>query len=243
MQVSFLLHVRFTVVRSKKSTSQDTIPLQKALKEACLKTNEELLYSSIETQHSGTTAVLVVIRGTSMLCANVGDSRAVLGKKNGKSWLAIPLSKDHKPNDPIEKTRIEINGGKVEPFRNSEGNLIGPSRVWKAGERSPGLAMSRSLGDFEAKQVGVIADPEITEFRVSAADKFLIIGSDGLWDAVSNIEAVQMVGEAWEAGSPDLAVDKLTKKAVREWKKHDFIVDDITVVVVFLREYPKYNSL
>ena len=36
---------------------------------------------------------------------------------------------------------------------------MGPSRVWLAHEDVPGLAMSRSLGDYVAQSVGVIPDP------------------------------------------------------------------------------------
>jgi serine/threonine protein phosphatase PrpC len=33
-----------------------------------------------------------------LLCANVGDSRAILGKNKNGSWSAVPLSEDHKPS-------------------------------------------------------------------------------------------------------------------------------------------------
>jgi hypothetical protein len=39
---------------------------------------------------------------------------------------------------------------------------MGPARVWLKHENIPGLAMSRSFGDFVASQVGVIAEPEVT---------------------------------------------------------------------------------
>ncbi len=36
---------------------------------------------------------------------------------------------------------------------------MGPKRVWLLKEDVPGLAMSRSIGDFVAQSVGVIAEP------------------------------------------------------------------------------------
>lgn len=45
----------------------------------------------------------------------------------------------------------------------------------------PGLAMSRSIGDLVAKQVGVIAEPEILRYKIPN-NGFILIGSDGLWD-------------------------------------------------------------
>jgi hypothetical protein len=38
---------------------------------------------------------------------------------------------------------------------------MGPHRVWLKNENIPGLAMSRSFGDYVAHQVGVSSEPEI----------------------------------------------------------------------------------
>jgi len=38
---------------------------------------------------------------------------------------------------------------------------LGPYRVWLKTEQYPGLAMSRSIGDFVAASVGVISEPGI----------------------------------------------------------------------------------
>ena len=43
--------------------------------------------------------------------ANVGDCRAIMSGSSGKKLF--PLSRDHKPNDPLERRRIESNGGQV----------------------------------------------------------------------------------------------------------------------------------
>ena len=79
---------------------------------------------------SGCTANVVLITPAEIYCANAGDSRAVL--KNQK--LAIALSEDHKPNDPIEIARIRGAGHDVEM-----------DRVDGA------LALSRAIGDLEFK--------------------------------------------------------------------------------------------
>lgn len=71
---------------------------------------------------------------------------------------AVQISKDHKPNNEQEKTRIEKHGGKVEKYI-EKGMKIGPYRVWKKGETYPGLAMSRSIGDLVASKIGVICTP------------------------------------------------------------------------------------
>ncbi len=53
--------------------------------------------------------------------------------------------------------------------------------------------MTRSFGDEVAKRLGVTAEPEITEICFAEGDKFIIIGSDGVWEFMSNQEAVNIV--------------------------------------------------
>ena len=71
--------------------------------------------------------------------------------------------------------RILQMGGHVTPA----GANGSPSRVW---HNLRGLAMARSIGDHHAATVGVIADPEITEYDLVDEDMALIIASDGVWD-------------------------------------------------------------
>ena len=48
-----------------------------------------------------------------------------------------------------------------------EGVYYGPERVWKKGCNTPGLAMSRSIGDTEAHKIGVISEPDLKEIELS----------------------------------------------------------------------------
>ena len=83
--------------------------------------------------------------------ANVGDSRAIIGRKQNGKWIALPLSYDQKPENPKEKERILRNKGRVEPYRDDREGFVGPYRVWFRHEQFPGLAMSRSFGDKVAQ--------------------------------------------------------------------------------------------
>ena len=62
-------------------------------------------------QRSGSCAIVVLIVGEVAYVANVGDSRAFMSIDQGKK--IVPLSVDHKPENPDEQERIESNGGKV----------------------------------------------------------------------------------------------------------------------------------
>ena len=75
---------------------------------------------------SGCTAVVALKHGYDLYVANAGDSRCVVSRQ-GK---AIEMSFDHKPEDELEKNRIQKAGGWVTP----DGRVKG------------GLNLSRSLG-------------------------------------------------------------------------------------------------
>jgi serine/threonine protein phosphatase PrpC len=108
---------------------------------------------------SGSTCCTVMFNPDKLICANVGDSRAVLGRFINNEWKHYDLSKDHKPNDNEEMKRILSKGGRVEPYTDENGEYLGPSRVWLNHDDVPGLAMSRSFADQVAASVGVIAVP------------------------------------------------------------------------------------
>jgi hypothetical protein len=50
-------------------------------------------------------------------------------------------------------------GGRIDSFRDSVGNAVGPLRVWLKNEDVPGLAMTRAFGDDVASRVGVTCEP------------------------------------------------------------------------------------
>lgn len=111
---------------------------------------------------------------------------------------------------------------------------MGPARVWLKHQDVPGLAMSRSLGDGAAASVGVIAVPEVLELDLTPADKFIVLGSDGVFEFISNEEAVKMVIPYWKLGDTEGAVEALERASVVQWKHNEEVIDDITSLVVYL---------
>ena len=128
-----------------------------ALRNAFIRCNEELPRVVPDPSFSGTTCCTLLLNGTRIYCANAGDSRGIVVSKGGR---ARQLSRDHKPCDKDEGARIVERGGRIEAFKDSvTGEDMGPKRVWLLKEEVPGLAMSRSIGDYVAQTVGVISDP------------------------------------------------------------------------------------
>ena len=143
------------------------------------------------------------------------------------------LSYDLKPTLPLEKKRINKSGGRVEQFKEKDGNMNGPPRVWVKNEMFPGLAMSRSIGDFIATSVGVIPDPEIIEYTLNKNSRYLIIATDGIWEFISNEKVMRIGNKFYPKSEPINLCNELVKEANLCWEKENFIRDDITVLVVY----------
>lgn len=122
---------------------------------------------------TGCTANVLLITPDKYYVANAGDSRSSLCR-NGK---AFDLSNDHKPEDPIEKNRIEKAGG----------NIV-------MGRVNGGLNLTRSFGDFDYKKKTnlsyaeqmITCKPDIKQKERSSEDEFIVLGCDGIWEKYVN---------------------------------------------------------
>eukprot|EP00828_Plagiopyla_frontata_P024097 TRINITY_DN3076_c0_g1_i4.p8 TRINITY_DN3076_c0_g1~~TRINITY_DN3076_c0_g1_i4.p8 ORF type:complete len:106 (+),score=26.20 TRINITY_DN3076_c0_g1_i4:994-1311(+) len=103
----------------------------------------------------------------------------------------------------------------------------------------PGLAMARSFGDNVASIVGVIAEPEVTKHEITNKDKFMVIGSDGIFEFLSNEQVAQIVEPFFKKNEPTKAAEKLVKEATLSWQKEDGPIDDITCIVIFFLQDKK----
>ncbi|KAF3434880.1 hypothetical protein FNV43_RR21967 [Rhamnella rubrinervis] len=184
----------------------------KAIKNAFLNADHAFADEASLDSSSGTTALTALIFGRTMLVANAGDCRAVLGRRG----RAVELSKDHKPNCVSEKLRIEKLGGVV-----YDGYLNGQ------------LSVARALGDWHMKgskgsSCPLSAEPELEEMILSEEDEFLILGCDGLWDVMSSQCAVTITRkELMLHNDPE----RCSRELVREALKRN-TCDNLTVVVV-----------
>ena len=116
------------------------------------------------------------------------------------------------------------------------GKFIGPNRIWLADRDVPGLAMSRSIGDYKAHTVGVIAEPKVTEYNVQPGDQILVIASDGVFEFMENREVAAIVSEYYEKDQAEKAANAVVTRATLLWKQHEDVIDDITCVVVFFNK-------
>jgi len=198
----------------------------------------------LDSTLSGTTATVAVHERNlgKFTVAQVGDSSCGLAKvqvKAGPSCLtclgfkraaATTLIKDHKPNDPVEKKRIEKAGGQIvfDGYCNH--------RVFAVGKRYPGLNMSRAMGDLAGfREAGISAEPTIIEHTVDEKDLYLLLCSDGVWEFMPPDDVMEVVvGEKGEALSN--VAYHLAQEARDRWmiEEQGEVVDDITVLLVDL---------
>ncbi|KAK9287346.1 hypothetical protein L1049_015761 [Liquidambar formosana] len=204
------LFVRENILRFIVEDSQFPICVKKAIKSAFLRADHAFANAKSLDSSSGTTALTALIFRRTLLIANAGDCRAVLGKRG----RAIELSKDHKPNCISERLRIEKLGGVV-----FDGFLNGQ------------LSVARALGDWHMKGSRgspLIAEPELQETLLTEEDEFLILGCDGLWDVMSSQCAVTITRkELMLHNDPE----RCSRELVREALKRN-TCDNLTVVVV-----------
>ena len=184
---------------------------------------------------SGSCAIVAIILGNLCYVAHTGDSRAILSTKNGKNMTQI--SKDHRPTQEIERIRIISNKGRLYSTNN------GPLRVYPGG-----LSVSRTFGDikskiesFGGKKSVIIAEPDINIFKIDSNTDFLLMGSDGLFERLSNEQIAKIaidnrnVNDAkLTAGNP---IDAVLEDAINKGT-----TDNITVIIVCFRGFAKISK-
>ncbi|KAL4109919.1 hypothetical protein PRIC1_001613 [Phytophthora ramorum] len=181
------------------------------------------------------TVVLHFRREKRVVSANVGDSRALAwmpdaseleseGRQDEVAANVVPLSMDHWPNDPNERSRIESSGG-----------FVNFSGLWRVVGQ---LAVSRSLGDRHLRKY-VTAEPSVFHSVLGerSSGAFLVVASDGLWETMNNEDVVRFIAEKHRRAATrhngdgslnNLATELLTEGYVRG------SLDNMAVVLVEL---------
>eukprot|EP00375_Theileria_parva_P002773 XP_765454.1 hypothetical protein [Theileria parva strain Muguga] len=147
-----------------------------------------------------------------LILANLGDSRSILCVREGNKYVAKDLTKEHKPNDKLERERILKNNGLVEYLQG----------CWRAILRKPdgnvcAISTSRTVGDYIFKTPDSIvgSQPDLYVHDVDFDDHiFLVQCTDGVTDALSSQEIVDTVVDCIKLGyDPKTAAKKVVNKA------------------------------
>ncbi|XP_023747130.1 probable protein phosphatase 2C 48 [Lactuca sativa] len=252
----------------KKLTSENEGMSDDVIRKAFLATEEEFI-SLVESEwlsnpkmaSVGSCCLVGVICNGVLYVANAGDSRAVLAReeKGINGFKGVRVSEEH--NASYESVREELRS-----LHPNDPNIVAlKHNVW----RVRGLIqISRSIGDVYLKkpefnkepllpkfilpepfnQPILKAEPSVLVQKLTPEDQFLIFASDGLWEHLSDQEAVDIVKSSPQNGIGRKLVKAALRKAAkkREMRYSDLkkvgveggvrrhFHDDITVIVLFL---------
>jgi serine/threonine protein phosphatase PrpC len=97
--------------------------------------------------------------------------------------------------------------------------------------------MSRSLGDNLSKGIGVTHEPEVVELEIEAEDKFVILGSDGVWESITSTQVLNFLVPLFNQGKMEQCCDTLLQLCLSSsLTKPLDPIDDITFILIFLNK-------
>lgn len=202
---------------------------------------------------SGSTATVVMVQSSRIVVSWVGDSPCfMISARKGRDQKAsennvdpyqschselfcTTLAPAHNFQKNGERERVLAAGGRVMHWQ-EDGEFVGPLRVFMSDRAMPGLNMSRSLGDTLAHKIGVSSQPEAITRELDNDDKYLILGSDGLTEFLSNEEI-----QCFVSANEDLqkACDESVSEARKRWiQNEEATIDDISIIILKLRVLP-----
>ena len=176
------------------------------------KIDKAIIENSYFEDNVGSTATIVFIYNDessltkrTLICANVGDSKAYLINKNNIKLI----TKEHKCNDINEVARIRKNGG-----------VVFQKRVFGT------LILTRSIGDIQMKKYGVIPTPNLFSQPIYDNDLYVVLASDGLWDVVEYEDILKISKEK-------ISCFEFAKKLIKLAKDRD-TRDNVSCIVIKL---------
>ncbi|WIA11275.1 hypothetical protein OEZ85_011399 [Tetradesmus obliquus] len=205
------------------------------LQASVLQAEREILAKFLPARcNAGSTLLALLLVDDKLHIANVGDSRAVMGRGSE----AQQLTRDHKPACSLEQRRIT----EADPQADisTDGYMYGE------------LAVARAIGSAHIKRDpskrALIPTPEVHSVQLQAEDDFVVLATDGLWDKVDNSEVIQvarrtLAGSRRDPQGPAAAASRaLVDRALRRSSS-----DNISVIMLLLHSrpitLPKSNSM
>lgn len=214
---------------------------------------ELLIHQKAEPELSGATCLVMRVDGIGqqkrrLSLVHLGDCGAVLGRMKAKSsgsngakkWSTERLTEDHRPGEDKEAARLLAAGARLQkmpvpPGQQMDPANMGPPRLWhRQRGQAPGLAMSRCLGDALGKACGLSPQASMLDMDLTEEDVVLVLGSDGIFDVLSDAEVIHCCRQFIETRAAAQAAEAVMQSARRQWQLRGPYIDDCTCVVLFL---------
>ncbi|XP_064214659.1 protein phosphatase 1D [Tribolium castaneum] len=262
-------HLMETIIKHKTFWSDNDEDVLRAIKDGYIATHYAMWKEQEKWPRTasglpstaGTTASVAFIRRGKVYIGHVGDSGIILGyqEEGSTEWRAKPLTRDHKPENLDEMTRINQCGGKVVSksgvprvvWNRPKMGHQGPVRRSTPIDEIPFLAVARSLGDLwsynsQINQFIVSPDPDCAVFTIdTSTHRCLVFGTDGLFNMLSPQNAVHIVQQAERHNENAALSDSINKtwlnpskllveKALERWHNTKMRADNTSVVTLML---------
>eukprot|EP01095_Lingulamoeba_sp_RSL-Kostka_P012889 TRINITY_DN5207_c0_g1_i2.p1 TRINITY_DN5207_c0_g1~~TRINITY_DN5207_c0_g1_i2.p1 ORF type:complete len:379 (-),score=97.44 TRINITY_DN5207_c0_g1_i2:42-1178(-) len=226
--------------------SNDKDKIVHAFRETFKETDNDFLQleqdiGSNRDNFSGTTALSLLISNNELYLSNCGDCRAIFIAGNNITQLSV----DHRiSTNTNEKERIIKSGGFI---RDDRVNGV--------------LETSRGIGDIDFKNFInvfykkihkplIISEPEISHYRISELLQnnniidpsnnriFLLVATDGLWDALSNEDCCDLI-QNHVNNNENATLKSLCKKLVNKSKQTSKTLkrkqDNISLILIEIK--------
>ena len=167
-------------------------------------------FKPVKVASSGCVAAAAYINGPHLTVAGAGDVTAVVGYlSDTDTWMAKKLTNEHNSDNNKEVKRILSEHPEPEHHHIIKGDrllsILAPLRAfgdfkfkWKGetvNEVFGGILGEQAVPPHYKTPPYLTATPDVMYHRLTPRDKFLVIGSDGLWEKMTPLQVVRLVGE------------------------------------------------
>ena len=219
--------------------------------------NNPLNKNYVDLDFNGVTTCIVVYPNNNknkLFVANIGDCQCILYTNSNyikccytHNWKR-PSERDRiekftklNENMDILKQKLEDKDNKI--FNGITLNIIKEQQLKEIKDKFKEnfiknfkkLDITRCLGIFSTKSIGIINSPEIIEIDLKESrGKFMVLGTNSLWKFMTYEEVGLIVRKYSKNNNTYGACLELEEVARERWKKKCRCVEDITLVVIFL---------
>ncbi|CAD8128641.1 unnamed protein product [Paramecium sonneborni] len=201
--------------------------------------------TDFDVKSNGCSLLTMIILNNTIYCANLGDSKAAFfykkdsdpsGPKEVRKFIQKNLNFVHDTTNSKEVQRILNKGGKIDQSI-QKGRKSGSLKVWAPKQNLPGVKLTRCFGNMIGKIVGIIAEPEITEFKVPKSG-YLLIGSTGMWEIMD----ILVIDQILDAHFPptcqediDQALKEIGDETKKYWDQEGEGLIDISLILIYIQ--------
>jgi serine/threonine protein phosphatase PrpC len=188
-----------------------------ALSHAFDRTHRRAL-KELDCRLTGACTTALLLDEERVYVAHVGNCRAVLAVPDPNinaqkyHYIPVPLTEDHRLAAKSEFERVSECGGEIRRLVNDNVH-----RLFFKEDSIPGLTLTRGIGHRMGHRIGIIHIPSISvlERKDFHKDSFIILGSGGIWHAMSERGVVNWIGTHF--ASPFEAAKSIAEEAKLRW--------------------------